>query len=787
MGRLPSYHVSRPRLIDALIDSRVAFLEAGGGFGKSALAAELSETLGQPLVDVQLEDTVHEPAAVARLMPGRSSAPGLPTPPRPCGRACWTAARPSRRSSSRWRRRRRRYCLSTRASGQQGRRPRSWPTSPARFPASTLLVAGRRLAPELEAAAVGVLRLGPGDLAFEQREGAELVAAIVGREPRRDELAAIDAATFGWPAAVVFTARVLARSPASARHALARGSGLMQDLVDELLEPLGERERGMLFELGHLPLLDAQVAAAAVGEGILELAAEIGLPVVPARAGWRALPDPVREELAGRTLLGHAAARRAADVYATRGELPVALAFLVEGGDAEGVAGLIAARPWQELTALDVSELRAYLSLLPHDVASGHPAALVRVARAAESVGARAYRAELLERAASALPAPADGRLGREVAAEQALDLAVDGRSEKADELVSALLAAAGPDEIVVRARALHARGRAAAFRGDPASMLEAEQALLEAATLLRASGEREWQAAVLVDLGFHVLYARGEVDRAVKRLREALAAVPAGTRKWAGVATFLAEVHSYYGALEEAAAVLTETVRIGRVLGDSLVRGYGAWLLARVASLRGDGPAAVELLREAERHPGTWFEHPTGIEFLAEAAEMLARLGEADLARAYVERAEARAGALGHPEIAWVARGSVEVRFGDPQEAERALLAYADSPQQPERDGWRTLLLRAYAALRGRRDDAGRLAARAFEAAAGIGYPELPFLHEPDLAGELAALARRRGPPPPRRSGTASRARRSPSSARSPWPPTGGRYASHPASRPCS
>jgi DNA-binding SARP family transcriptional activator len=159
-------------------------------------------------------------------------------------------------------------------------------------------------------------------------------------------------------------------------------------------------------------------------------------------------------------------------------------------------------------------------------------------------------------------------------------------------------------------------------------------------------------------------------------------------------------------------------------------------------ASLRGDEAATLQRARTVELHPGGWFEHPTGIEFLADAALALGRAGAEAGAREYAERAGERAEAAGHPEIGWLPAGVVAARWGDPDAAEEALVAYAGSPQQAPRDEWRTLLFRALAAARAERPGAAALAAQAYESAGELGHAGLPSLHEPDVAAAVEPLA---------------------------------------------
>jgi len=67
-ARLPSYYVSRPRLLDPCRDERVVVLEASAGYGKSVLAAELVSSWGAVPVDVVLEDGgVPAPLLASRL------------------------------------------------------------------------------------------------------------------------------------------------------------------------------------------------------------------------------------------------------------------------------------------------------------------------------------------------------------------------------------------------------------------------------------------------------------------------------------------------------------------------------------------------------------------------------------------------------------------------------------------------------------------------------------------------------------------------------------------------
>ena len=371
------------------------------------------------------------------------------------------------------------------------------------------------------------------------------------------------------------------------------------------------------------------------------------------------------------------------------------------------------------------------LSTLPEEALAAHPFALVQVARLADRTVDFELRVALLEQALALL---GDGPVRREAEAELVATRAVTAPGDETEAAARAILAAAAPGETVTRARALTALARVDAWRGEPATMLRAEGYLAQAAALCRIAREPEWEAWTLNALGYRVAFARGDLDLAVEHMNAALALLPEPDSERAAVATFLAEALAYLGRLDDAESALREAAEIGRRLGDHRVRAYAAWTWTTLASLRGDAAATIQRIRAVERHPGDWFEHPTGAEFLADAALALARVGESEAALAYAERARERAEALGHPEIAWIATGAVQARFGDPALALDVLTRFAASPQQAPRDEWRTLLFQAFAASRAGDPRAATFAAQAHAAAEALGHPDLPGRHEPDI-----------------------------------------------------
>ena len=199
---------------------------------------------------------------------------------------------------------------------------------------------------------------------------------------------------------------------------------------------------------------------------------------------------------------------------------------------------------------------------------------------------------------------------------------------------------------------------------------------------------------------------------------------LPVGHPRRAAIGTFLAEaiVRSHVGNWP---CHHSNIAARGLATGDQRALGYIGWIMALYTSEHGDRAATLEWLAEAERHPGDWFEHSTGLEFLAEAAMSAERVGELGLADRYLARAVERSAADGYPETSWLATGVINSRRGDADLAIARLTALLEEPWLPPRDAWIARLHLALARLRsGDPAGAARDAARALEAAAALVGP---------------------------------------------------------------
>ncbi|MET3808043.1 DNA-binding SARP family transcriptional activator [Nakamurella sp. UYEF19] len=457
------------------------------------------------------------------------------------------------------------------------------------------------------------------------------------------------------------------------------------------------------------------------------------------------------------------------DVGITAGQRAIALGAQVDAllaaGEDRALCQLVAVAFAERSDAGDLPEVAALISALSDEVLAAYPKVLLELARACDAEARVRLRYRLLDRAeALAVVGPEGEAFALALEAERIADLArdfladqVEARFAVLDRTLETERAHSRPTFATTlmteaKSRASHALGRVLSWRGDPLSLTRAEDALQVAAGAARALGRSEWRAQSLLTLGYSVYFERGEEIRGVARLQEGMDLLPVGHPRRAGIGTFLAEVlvrsHTGTGALP-----LLEQIRFEAAeTGDQRSLGYAAWIMALLSAELGDAAATLEWLAEAERHPGDWFEHSTGGEFMAEAAMSAERIGEPGVADRYLARAVERADADGFAEVAWFASGMINARRGDPVRAIADLTRLLDEPWFPPRDLWLVWLHLALARLRS--DDeqgAGQDAARGFEAASALVGPGRAAPTAADLPALLsrleADLVRRLGP----------------------------------------
>ncbi len=426
---------------------------------------------------------------------------------------------------------------------------------------------------------------------------------------------------------------------------------------------------------------------------------------------------------------------RAGHWYARHGELVTAVRWLHACGDGailaevleDALTGSDRSRRWAELDRLDPGELEAVVRSWPDDLVRERPGALLGVARAVEFGMQSQARRDWLGR----LDRLVDDDHPRRVAVEAELvrELARTGKTVEVHERARRLRPRA--DE-VSQARLLLAEALVDLLHGEESAEEPATVMLREAAALLRVNGEREWEADAWLSLGFGADLGAGRVGLAVEHMQRALALSSPGTQLRGRILTFLAEALTVAGRFEETDQALAEASALAAARDDAALTAYAAWSAALVASRRGDVATTRAQLSVVESHRGEWYALPAGVAFHAEAADMLATLGEHDAARAHLQVGRRHPAAADNPTAFALPELVLAARAGDPADA--AVLA-TRCPRTPL-TAWRISLLAAWAAERaGDADRAAGLAAEALAEAEATGHPEMVEAAEPELA----------------------------------------------------
>ena len=759
MRRLPPHHVPRPRLTDRCANYQVIVVEAAGGYGKTVLGTELVDRWRAVGIDVQLE---HE-GMTAPLLAARLRAAALHAGFTDAAAAAAGTGDDAFGAVDALVRALADECCAFVIDDAHHARPDAGELIDhiaSRLEGEQRLVVLARHLPKgaERLRRAENLHLTSADLAMTPDETLELCRSgfelMIGPHTAK----VLDRATGGWTAATVLAAARAARTGeavgAMAEAAIGPGqpTGAVAAILEEAVVSLSPASRPRLAQVARLPLLDAGLVDLAVGEdGFFERALRAGIPFTPARGPWWDLPGPVRDYLVTFSPLSADAMRTAAQEYGRRGELGWALQLLLASGDAGEAAAMLAETPPEVVEVVDALELRAVFDQLPPEVVDAHPNVLLLVARACRVATQFDQGAVLLERARAIAAQAGDRVLERAIAVELVHDLSRELKHREAEDAARLILQEAEPGEQLTRARAYQALGQALCWRldstgrRDEAALAQAEDCFARATNLYRALGMRSAVSALAPYWAIMIEFASGHAGAALSRLEKALNLVSDRPRRWAYVMCFRAWVAAELGQDDVCLASTDEIFRVADQLDSNLFRAQAHWKLAVLASYREDAEATVYHIRQAELHKDTWWGPSSG-DFLADAADLLDRVGHTALAWEYLARVKAEPKDAGH--LVALTEAALEARHGDPVLAEQRLLAAAQGRIDP-REYWRVTLLRAFAAFRRGEDrQAGALAARAFEDAARLGQPQLPLIRERAITEELLSLAVETGQP---------------------------------------
>ena len=631
-----------------------------------------------------------------------------------------------------------------------------------------LLLLARRLPPGAERLRrAECFQLHAADLALRPDEIRELCDRGFGLDVDEASVAALHAATGGWTAATVLSV-ARAKRTGEELTAIAHAAGAQQGqaavatILDEAVSALDRHDLQLLAQIARLVPTTRQIVDEVAGAAFVERALAAGVPLAPAGEGQWDLPGPVRDFLVTLAPVDVVALGAAADSYQRGGDVAAAVELLLAIGEVDRAADLLASATPASLDSIDVLRYESLVEGFADATLDRHPAVLVHLARLYDGAALFDKRTAVLDRLDHIAARTSGDVLSGALEVERITDLLRQSEYGLVEERATSFLegnrnertdiaeeAAARVDPIT-EARALSALARATCRRTDAtgvrdeAAMRSSNELFTQAATIYRRVGLPTVAAGTVPYQAMWIQFALGNARSALATLDEGLRTVAERPRRWAFLQSFRCEVLEELGRYEEAEDAAGQVLAVGKRLGDDELHAYAYWNRASIASHSGDAGAVVELLRLVEQHPGEWFE-PTSGDFLGSAADMLDRVDEISLAWEYLERG-LRDPWDGEPVIA-MAEAALLARHGDPDRAARCLETVFTHRVDP-RERWRVMLLQAHVAFRRGEPGAGALAARAFEEAARIGLDQLPITKEREVTEALLGLAVETGRP---------------------------------------
>ncbi len=739
--------------MNAVLNERVVVIEAGGGYGKTTLAAEIVEGWNS----IPIEIPLHEGAAgtvafTSRLRFGIEDA-GFPAAAATIHAMGADQYAPVEAAIAALAGERCTFVVDdAHHADEDAAALIAWIAESLRAN-QHLIVLARRVpsgAERLQRAECCCLQA--DELALRVDETLTICREGFGLALERDAAAALHAATGGWTAATVLSA-ARARRTGEALTDIAheadaeRGQAAVATILGEALSTLDDDDLRQLAQIARIVPTDAEMVDRITCDGFFERVLTLGIPLAPTGDGRWDLPGPVSDFLVGRAPADIAMLTRAAAYRADRGETGAAVELLLSVGARDEAAALLGDAAASTLEQVDVLTYEAYVSELGREASDRHPSVLLQLARMYEAAAMWEKSTAMLDRLEQLTLTPAHTQA---LEVERITERMRSSEYELVRERATEVLAGVGDIDLVTEARALSALARAVYLQADDAGARD-ESAIRDASKLFAQAADRYRRAGLLGAAVGMVPYqamwtqfAVGDARAALQTLDDGLALVVDRPRRWGFLQSFRAEVLTELGSYGEATDAARQVVDTGERLDDHELQAFGHWNHAAIASHLGDPRAVIEHLRLVEQHPGEWLDTLSG-DLFGDAADLLDRVNEVTLALQYLERA-LRDPKDGGPAIA-MAQAALTARHGDPHQAE-ALLSGVFGHGVDPRERWRVTLLRAYAGFRRGEHGAGPLAARAFEEAARIGLEQLPLTKEREVTEALLGLAVETGQP---------------------------------------
>lgn len=729
--------VPRQRLIGDILNARHSVLiEAGGGFGKTVLIGQVRARAGDGL-EVRLPRghpvTADELAsAVLDAAERRTGRPRTPV----TGATARAAELLSTSTGP--------GLLVVDNAEALTDEAAAWLADLAQdgMPSARILVSSRLLPAPLAAMEFRgtAERFNTQDLRLTQEEATALARIEIGDEDGRRLATTLHDLSGGWVALLIVILRRLARESdrMTAAMGLLRHPGLIRQLMDHYAADLDPADRYLLTQVAAFPLVNDSLVEGLGEPGLLRRLICAGIPFAVGADGWARLCAESKELLAALAPLDPAIVQKAAPLLVAQGAELAAAGLLVDSGEAEQAATLIAELPTSRVNQLCPTEF-IHLMVRLGPAAEAAPQVLLHLARTHRNLGQLAEEREVIGRAL---------RVVRERNTEH--DLAIEVESEwlvqrarlrDPDVLaeVERLLDATA-EGTRAQAGLLEALGAALADRPDESSLRRAENALRQAAITWGELGEPARVAAVQRSLATQVLSALGKTGEGAVLLRRLGATSDTQLDRMLCL-VMEARLLALSGEAERSLAILDDAMRLAELLRIDWVTGHAAWTRLIVAANDHDMSGVLEHLARAEAHLGQMIHEGGGLRFLCEAADACAAVGaDAPSARLLAAAREHRIEAPGSVALT---EAFIGARRGEPEAAD-VLERMLEEGQIAPCLRWKADLLTGYVHhAAGRTDVADQRLLVALDRAAGLGHPDLLDRRERHVVGVLRSAVR--------------------------------------------
>lgn len=743
----------RTRLVEQILDlpARNWIVEAGAGYGKSALVNELRRSLATPLLLVRGPSSSND---LPRLLVELSDAARRARVPEASEGLSAAAESPERLAAA---------LVKGRCSvaiddvhlwhNEVGSFLRDLGIAVEEDSTSMVLLVGRDLPASLASTRSNPAwgYIDAADLAFTASETAEVLRAA--QVDDRDTAAAVHRLSSGWPVSVASMAARLRQHPHQIQAQLACYETVVDAHVHGLLDGVDDADLAAGRSLALLPFFDDHITALAGAPGLIERLAAAGIPVTRQADGWTEFPEQFRASfIRTQPSLPHQPSTSGVppgiiDRFVQRGEINAAVISCLAVGDNLGAATVIANVTYTQEPLLDPVALNAAMTTIGN-VAEDVPRSLLVQAQVNVSHGAFDEGLVCIERAAACTGRTDPGLIDpvhREILLELGVWRHFSGQRDEAKALMLRCQAALGEGITGAtdanRARLLDLQGLLRAADGTEAGLDAARVHLIDALAIWRRLQEPRAAAVTVLRLVTDVLVDLGRRQEALALLDSLPAIGPVTLVNRARVHLHRSRLLPFVGRDSEIDEALAQTRKVADLIGHDWLLGMAACFDAVAASLRDDHDRVIEMYEEVAAHPNRFVTTADQGVAWTLLADSLIRCHNFELAEHALARASECEGL--NTQLYDFAQVALAAHVGDPAHARVLLDDLAVRTREIPERRWAIELLSALCCWRSGDSEAMAQHLKAcFDAATDLGQPTLPLIAEQRLLDMMSTEA---------------------------------------------